>query len=749
MYDSGDNMKKIYFTGIIVSLLICVLSLCVLFINDRGVSYSKVIDVSSSTSKTYYVDTYNNSSGDGSSTNPYNDFKVAYNKSVDGDEIVVKSIVTIRPIDFPVFNKNITILGDGNDAVLVFRGQLKLEDNLTINNIRLSFIGENNERNIYLNGYSLTIDGCTNTEDSTRYLTLYGGSDGSLNNPGNKANFVLNNPETIFYFDNIYAGGNNVIYNGDFDIKLNNSVRISDTLYANGKNALVNGNMTFYIGNITANKFVKNGNKGKAILNFVNSNNLYDEKIITNFDDLSLNNSKVLLGKNTKFDGINGNLILSGISRLQVNQENEWSIGGNISGDTNTEIMLNKNSKVNIGGKILNTIVMMTTDGGLTTTGDVINNHVYFVSNSIDNGNITFVPHNGQANYKIFKLEDSVNKKTTWMVGDGSGFLAHMEITGLNDIDMNKSTSLVLTYKKYDINNDVINTSSQLSFSLLDDDNKKVDNSKWNVTYTNNNINFKILDKDINNGIYYLLITESGSGSQFTHRINISNDKELKKKVTLVYDYGYDNKSKKSTVTVGSRLSNSFPTRSGYKFEGWYLDKEYKKEWDFNLDKVPNNDFILYAKWVSENSNVYKHDIKISAPTKYIHIGESYNPLEHAYVFIDGKKNNLSKEHVIFNEVNTNSVGEYRVRFLYRDSDGCFDAVTTMVIVLDKNDNVDDYVDSDELEEVTIPNDELVKNDESIETYKRDDKRNLFVGMCLGFAIMIITSLLRSKKTRK
>lgn len=38
------------------------------------------------------------------------------------------------------------------------------------------------------------------------------------------------------------------------------------------------------------------------------------------------------------------------------------------------------------------------------------------------------------------------------------------------------------------------------------------------------------------------------------------------------------------------------PTREGYTFGGWYLDKEFKEPWVFDVNTV-GGDIKLYAKW--------------------------------------------------------------------------------------------------------------------------------------------------------
>ena len=48
------------------------------------------------------------------------------------------------------------------------------------------------------------------------------------------------------------------------------------------------------------------------------------------------------------------------------------------------------------------------------------------------------------------------------------------------------------------------------------------------------------------------------------------------------------------------------PTKSGYTFTGWYLDKECTQPWDFAKDTVKEN-LILYAGWEKIEPNQKNH----------------------------------------------------------------------------------------------------------------------------------------------
>ena len=47
--------------------------------------------------------------------------------------------------------------------------------------------------------------------------------------------------------------------------------------------------------------------------------------------------------------------------------------------------------------------------------------------------------------------------------------------------------------------------------------------------------------------------------------------------------------------------------KEGYKFGAWYLDSEFKLE--YNLEKMPKNDVHLYAKWEAITLEEFLNDI--------------------------------------------------------------------------------------------------------------------------------------------
>jgi len=75
----------------------------------------------------------------------------------------------------------------------------------------------------------------------------------------------------------------------------------------------------------------------------------------------------------------------------------------------------------------------------------------------------------------------------------------------------------------------------------------------------------------------------------------------MKPSVVKKYKVTFNSKSgsavKAMTITANSILTKPVsPTRKGYKFVGWYKDKQFNKVWNFKTAKVTANT-ILYAKW--------------------------------------------------------------------------------------------------------------------------------------------------------
>ena len=105
-----------------------------------------------------------------------------------------------------------------------------------------------------------------------------------------------------------------------------------------------------------------------------------------------------------------------------------------------------------------------------------------------------------------------------------------------------------------------------------------LDGKEYNITEFSN-----VLLESLNNGNVIITLKANWKVNTYTI-IYVDADMESTK-----HDYA-------------SRLNLDSPTRDGYTFEGWYIDSNHSKE--FNYETMPAEDLILYAKWNPISYNV-------------------------------------------------------------------------------------------------------------------------------------------------
>jgi len=77
---------------------------------------------------------------------------------------------------------------------------------------------------------------------------------------------------------------------------------------------------------------------------------------------------------------------------------------------------------------------------------------------------------------------------------------------------------------------------------------------------------------------------------------------ETTRTYTVTFDSNGGSDVDSVTVEYGLAIDKpKNPTRSGYNFNGWYLDDEFDNEYDF--DSIVTEDFILYADWGKKKQN--------------------------------------------------------------------------------------------------------------------------------------------------
>lgn len=71
---------------------------------------------------------------------------------------------------------------------------------------------------------------------------------------------------------------------------------------------------------------------------------------------------------------------------------------------------------------------------------------------------------------------------------------------------------------------------------------------------------------------------------------------------TITYETNASFTIPNTTIETGEKLYEIIPSRVGYAFVGWYLDKELTKKYDYNT--IVDSSFTLYAKWEANSHTV-------------------------------------------------------------------------------------------------------------------------------------------------
>jgi len=96
-------------------------------------------------------------------------------------------------------------------------------------------------------------------------------------------------------------------------------------------------------------------------------------------------------------------------------------------------------------------------------------------------------------------------------------------------------------------------------------------------------------DKDFSNLTSDLTVTAQYNINQYTVSFNSNGGSEVPSQ-TLDYN---------SIVTEPTA-----PTKEGYTFRGWYKEAELIEPWDFSIERIPAEDIVLYAKWLTPQDSI-------------------------------------------------------------------------------------------------------------------------------------------------
>lgn len=114
------------------------------------------------------------------------------------------------------------------------------------------------------------------------------------------------------------------------------------------------------------------------------------------------------------------------------------------------------------------------------------------------------------------------------------------------------------------------------------------------------------------------------------------------KQYSVQLDMNYTGSSAAASVTTGSKLSvEKEPERNGYKFIGWFKDKNLSRKWDMNEDRVTEG-LTLFAGWdkdtgdeIKDVSSADKDFSKLNTP------GKQEGTYEYKTYFLPEKDNDV------------------------------------------------------------------------------------------------------------
>lgn len=156
-------------------------------------------------------------------------------------------------------------------------------------------------------------------------------------------------------------------------------------------------------------------------------------------------------------------------------------------------------------------------------------------------------------------------------------------------------------------------TSDKVEIFELKDGNKHICYGVICAYFDDDSLFFSGTPWDNANGAGYYIANptyKENDNKRLTTLLDLSNMTKLKEykakaanRKTVNFDLNGANTSiEKQTVDKNEKATQpTEPTRDGYKFMGWYTDKEGSTKFDFNTPITEN--ITLYAKWVKDNED--------------------------------------------------------------------------------------------------------------------------------------------------
>ena len=139
---------------------------------------------------------------------------------------------------------------------------------------------------------------------------------------------------------------------------------------------------------------------------------------------------------------------------------------------------------------------------------------------------------------------------------------------------------------------------------------------------------------------------------------------EYVKKESVVFDYNDGVNKIVMEVESGEKVDKpENPIRDGYEFSGWFIDKQFTTEYDFN--NIVNDSFTLYCKWTAniDADSDLNWDILVNTSSNKDYLSLSSNAYSGASMFPLEKNTKVDYiDFVINNFINS---GFYKLKIFH------------------------------------------------------------------------------------
>ena len=410
----------------------------------------------------YLADGEGNSSiGDGSKENPYQNIRRALQEVEHGGTIKLLGWVSyaryeVQPITkeaLPLMiDKNITIEGEGDNAILYTRAPIQLGANVTFKNIQIEMPNSNSlmpddvpeapptpadegifksGRTIYVAGNTLTLDNVntrlgTNMDQFDDRPFISGGSFWANNMSGNKSVVNIKNANEQTRFRGIYAGDywkeTNVPFELNLDESTNNNLVVDYQLHTGGIINNYKGNVTINLGGATSKLTLDNTKHlGEVDVN-ITSQGFLNDLSLGKVRNLTLSNHAYLkLSSRESFNVENLSILDYAILDFRPLKKNP-QISGNLIGQKDHQIgnlgaiYLNPTQTLEVSGEA-NGLFRLNNHHRIPDYEVLRQNHPYMIASKSSTAELVINPANGQEDLGLKVMtSNNENNQMTWSI---------------------------------------------------------------------------------------------------------------------------------------------------------------------------------------------------------------------------------------------------------------------------------------------------------------------------------------------